>query len=172
MHSDRSLVPTIIDIEASGFGSHSYPIEIGVIDSLGKKYCRLIRPESNWTHWTQEAESLHGITRELLFSHGLEAHEISSQLNQMLAGTTVYCDGWVVDYPWLITLFAAARQQMQFTCSPLESILNEQQMTIWHEQKQILSEQSGCQRHRASSDAELIQQVYVHTKALAQQAKD
>lgn len=166
---DPSFVPAIIDIEASGFGCDSYPIEVGVIDSMGNKYCRLIQPELNWTHWTNEAESLHGIRRELLFSNGLDVTEISTQLNKILAGTTVYCDGWVVDYPWLIKLFAAARQQMQFTCSPLESILNEQQMSIWHEQKTILCEKSGCKRHRASSDAELIQQVYVHTRAISTQ---
>ena len=166
MRLDPDFIPAIIDIEASGFGCESYPIEAGVIDARGNKYCSLIRPESHWNHWTAEAEMLHGVRRELLFSHGLNVNEISRQLNQLLAGTTVYCDGWVVDYPWLIKLFDAARQRMLFTCSPLESILTESQMAIWHKQKDVLTEKMNGKRHRASSDAELIQQVYLHTRAM------
>ena len=38
----RIIRPDIIDIEASGFGPDSYPIEIGVALSSGEKYCSLI----------------------------------------------------------------------------------------------------------------------------------
>ncbi len=44
-------VPNIIDFEASGFGPHSYPIEIGVIRSNGDRYCSLILPADDWTFW-------------------------------------------------------------------------------------------------------------------------
>jgi hypothetical protein len=42
--------PLIIDVEASGFGGTSYPIEIGVALDYGHKYCTLIHPEPGWTH--------------------------------------------------------------------------------------------------------------------------
>ena len=48
--------PLIIDVEASGFGGASYPIEIGVALDDGHKYCALILPEPEWTHWDAAAE--------------------------------------------------------------------------------------------------------------------
>ena len=51
-----AFTPTIIDVEASGFGPYSYPIEIGVALDNGDKYCTLILPAPAWTHWDEEAE--------------------------------------------------------------------------------------------------------------------
>ena len=50
--------PSIIDVEASGFGAKSYPIEIGVVRHDGAKWCKLIRPFDHWVHWDDEAEAL------------------------------------------------------------------------------------------------------------------
>jgi hypothetical protein len=156
-------VPIIVDLEASGFGSDSYPIEVGVITDTGKKYCRLIQRQPEWQHWSQEAEDLHGISREILKEKGFGPAQICDELNQLLDGKTIYSDGWVVDYPWMITLFNAAKVSMGFRLSPLESILSESQMDVWHQTKTILISQSDTARHRASTDAELIQQVYIST---------
>jgi hypothetical protein len=38
--------PFIIDVEASGFGAESYPIEIGIALAEGSKYCALIIPSA------------------------------------------------------------------------------------------------------------------------------
>ena len=38
-------LPTILDIEASGFGRGSYPIEIGFSAGDGVLFCGLIVPE-------------------------------------------------------------------------------------------------------------------------------
>lgn len=157
-------VPIIVDLEASGFGAESYPIEVGVITDTGKKYCRLIRPQPDWLHWSQEAEDLHGISRKLLKIKGFSPAQICDELNQLLNGKTIYSDGWVVDHSWMIKLFSAARVQMGFRLSPLEVILTEPQMEAWHQTKSILISQSDCERHRASTDAELIQQVYISTQ--------
>ena len=63
-------LPVIIDIEASGFGRGSYPIEIGYYTPEGSSYCTLICPEADWVHWDASAESVHGIQRELLLRKG------------------------------------------------------------------------------------------------------
>lgn len=157
----------MIDIEASGFGSHSYPIEVGVVTYLSQKYCRLIQPQDNWTHWSKEAEALHGISRSALAIHGKPATQICVDLNNLLVGQTVYSDGWVVDYPWLIKLFDAAKVKMKFTLSPLENILTEQQMEKWHDTQETICAAKECHRHRASSDAELIQNVFMQTQHYA-----
>lgn len=40
----RRKTPNNIDVEASGFGGESYPIEVGVALDDDTKYCALIQP--------------------------------------------------------------------------------------------------------------------------------
>lgn len=159
-------IPSIIDVEASGFGSLSYPIEVGVINQSGKRFCSLIKPQSDWIHWDQQAESLHGISRQLLAEKGLSVQQVCQQLNQFLMGQVVYSDGWVVDDTWLIKLFHVAKTTMQFQVSSLEMILNEAQMSLWHSTKDRLFKETKEPRHRASSDAALIQNTFVKTQQI------
>jgi DNA polymerase III epsilon subunit-like protein len=159
----KRWLPSIVDIEASGFGAASYPIEIGIVRYDGAKWCKLIRPYDAWMHWDEKAEALHGITREMLHTRGLEPAKVCQELNHFLGNTVVYSDGWVVDNPWLIKLFSAAQIDMTFTCRAMEYILNETQMCLWHEVKDDLSEQCDTKRHRASTDAFLIQQTFIKT---------
>jgi len=128
-------IPFIIDIEASGFGSTSYPIEVGVVLDNDQKFCSLIMPSEDWTHWDDQAEQVHHISRSALHFYGKPVTMVADQLNESFAGMILYSDGWVVDKPWLTRLFYAARREMKFTVSPLEMILSEQQMTIWQETK-------------------------------------
>lgn len=159
----RSKRPFIIDVEASGFGSLSYPIEIGVVLDEGWRYCALVLPVSEWTHWDDEAEKVHGISRTMLEEHGKPVHQVADELNEVLSGKTLYSDAWVVDKPWLTTLFHAARRTMEFSVSPLEFILSEAQMAIWHETRNALLGETELQRHRASNDAWIIQETYRRT---------
>ena len=62
--------PNIIDVEASGFGTASYPIEIGLALENGERYCSLIKPLAEWDHWDETAQELHGIKRAHLNKHG------------------------------------------------------------------------------------------------------
>ncbi|WP_339723407.1 hypothetical protein [uncultured Paraglaciecola sp.] len=162
-------IPNIIDVEASGFGSLSYPIEVGVINQAGERFCCLIKPQVDWTHWDTRAESLHGISRQLLAEKGLAVQEVCKKLNQFLAGQVAYSDGWVVDDTWLIKLFNAAKMTMKFHVSSLEMILKEIQMPLWHSTKERLFQQMQEQRHRASSDAALIQNTFVTTQLICHQ---
>ena len=49
-------IPAIIDIEASGFGRGSYPIEVGFALPDRTSYSFLIKPAQSWTHWSEDAE--------------------------------------------------------------------------------------------------------------------
>lgn len=155
--------PNIVDIEASGFGVDSYPIEVGVVLSNGERYCSLICPETDWVHWDESAEKVHHISRETLFKYGKPIQTVADELNELLQNQTVYSDGWVVDSPWLKQLFHKANKSLQFSISPLEMILTESQMDIWHQVKDDLLVGSENKRHRASFDAQLIQDTYVKT---------
>ena len=164
----RIAQPFIIDIEASGFGSHSYPIEVGLALERGVKYCSLIMPAPDWTHWDPSAEGVHHIPRQILATHGKTARAVASALNELLAGATVYSDGWVVDQPWLVQLFASAGMAQRFSISPLEMILSERQMELWHEVKRQVIADLALTRHRASFDAEIIQETFLRTRALSE----
>lgn len=160
--------PNIIDIEASGFGGESYPIEIGLVLSSGMTFCTLVLPTEGWVHWNEEAEKIHHISRETLQAHGKPVGEVAHELNRMLEGMTLYSDGWVVDKPWLTTLFYASGVEMKFSVSPLEMILSEAQMNVWHETKDKVIIQENIQRHRASNDAWIIQKTFKQTSELVQ----
>jgi DNA polymerase III epsilon subunit-like protein len=156
--------PAIIDIEASGFGHGSYPIEVGAILRDGTKYCSLILPSPDWTHWDEEAEKLHHITRDILQTHGKPIAEVVRALNEILRNQTAYSDGWGVDKTWLDHLFYTAGIRCEFSLSSLEMILSEPQMEIWHETKDQVLRDLGQKRHRASFDAQVIQETYQRTR--------
>jgi len=162
----KPLNPTIIDIEASGFGSHSYPIEIGVVKGNGDRYCALIAPQPEWIHWCARAQEVHGISRELIETRGREPYDICMELNHFLGATTTYSDAWTHDSPWLNRLFYAARVNRSFYLSTIEMIATEPQLLLWDETKKSLEKRLDIQRHRASGDAYLIQQTYLETRRL------
>ena len=118
---------------------------------------------SSFRRRKSEAEAIHGITLGLLRQHGHSVYEVANTLNQNLFGTTVYSDGWVVDKPWLIELFSAAGISMGFTISSIETLLDEYQIEIWDETKQQVINALNLTRHRASSDAKIIQETYMRT---------
>lgn len=156
----QMLEPNIIDVEASGFDPMSYPIEVGLALASGERYSSLILPIDEWTHWDPDAEKLHHIQREKLFRHGKPIHIVARKLNELLRGQTVYTDGWVVDKPWLDNLFYQARVGMEFHVSALEMILSEPQMEQWHSVKNDFIKEAHPDRHRASSDAWIVQQTF------------
>lgn len=155
------FVPDVLDVEASGFGSASYPIEVGVVTADGSRYCRLIKPFQDWQFWDKEAETLHGITRDALFENGRLGKEVCQELNRLYTNRTLYSDAWVVDYPWVRELFGHAQIDMQFRISAIEMLLNETQLAHWDETKAQVTHTLKLPRHRASNDAEIIQKTYL-----------
>jgi hypothetical protein len=155
--------PLIIDIEASGLDRRAYPIEVGIALGDEQKFCVLIRPAPGWDYWDESAERMHQITRAQLEEHGVPVREAALRLNEAARGMILYSDGWVVDQPWLIKLFHAARMAMAFRVSPLEMILSESQMARWHQAKEGLIEEMNITRHRASIDAWVVQETYRRT---------
>jgi hypothetical protein len=154
-------IPAIIDVEASGFGSRSYPIEIGFVLPDGRLECTLIRPEPDWTHWDAPAAEVHGITRELLMAFGKPADLVASWLNDQLRGTTIYSDSWGHDYGWLAVLFDAANLAPSFTLEHLVSIMPECNAARWSQVHREVELELGLKRHRASNDALILQRTWL-----------
>ena len=157
------LRPLIIDVEASGLGRGSYPIEVGVVLPDGETHCMIIRREEAWQHWDEAAQSLHGITREVLETYGQSSLEVAKQLNQWLTGELVYSDAWGNDSSWLALLFDCAGIPQQFKLESLRRLLSEQQVEHWHVVKDQIIAENNFSRHRASTDALILQKTFCQT---------
>lgn len=158
-------LPVIIDIEASGFGGGSYPIEIGFVMGDGQTWCTLVRPEPDWRHWDPAAESIHHVTRALLEQRGKSAQEVAWQVNAQLRGQDVYSDGWANDFSWLGRLFDSVDSFPTFRLRSLRELLTEDEAARWHATKAQVQSVLQLRRHRASSDARLIQETLRQVRA-------
>ena len=151
--------PCVLDIEASGFGRESYPIEIGYVLPDGQAACMLVRPVPGWTHWDDAAERVHGITRATLQAHGRTPREVAAVLNRDLAGRVVYCDGWAHDYSWLAALFEEAGLQPAFRLESVGALLDERHLAQLDQARREAVLEMGLTRHRASNDARALQRA-------------
>lgn len=87
--------PIILDIEASGFGATSYPIEVGVAMDNDTRFCRLIRPQTDWQHWSEEAQGLHGISRSMLLEKVHQCNKcVLNSINSYLEELHIPTAGW------------------------------------------------------------------------------
>jgi hypothetical protein len=165
--STRPAAPACLDIEASGFGRNSYPIEIGYVLSDGRAWCTLVHPAPDWTHWDEAAQAVHGITQEAVRRHGRDIAEVAATLNRELRDLTLYCDGWAHDYAWLNRLFDSADLVPAFRLESLRATLDEAQAAAWHATKQTVAAETHATRHRASTDAKLLQLTWQRLQTTA-----
>jgi hypothetical protein len=160
------LVPDIIDLEASGFGRGSYPIEVGYALRDGRRWSSLIRPEAGWSHWDPGALAAHGISRAKLQRAGRSVREVCERLNGELRGRRLYSDAWSYDYAWLHRLYDAAEMEPTFRIDALWSLLDHAERLDWGAAMDQASAAIAGARHRASTDAAVIQAAYRRVKGL------
>jgi hypothetical protein len=160
-------LPAFIDIEASALGPGSYPIEVGFILGDGSLFCTLIKPAADWNIWDPAAEQTHGVPREALYMFGRSVAEVADALNHRLRGQTVYSDAWSNDCTWMALLFECAGLRQRFQLESLRSLLSEEQAGLWYPVKERVVAELGLRRHRASSDARILQMTYARTREIA-----
>lgn len=159
----QNAIPIVLDIESSGFGAGSYPIEVGVVLRSGKAVSYLIRPEPEWVRWDATAEATHGIKREQLEREGLPVRYVAHALNELLRNENVYSDGWGFDSSWLSLLFEHAQLPQSFRLECLTRLMSEKQLNIWTQTKtQVIEELNLC-RHRAKDDAIMLQKTFLRS---------
>ncbi|QNI04131.1 hypothetical protein HXW73_15005 [Halomonas sp. SH5A2] len=162
-------LPTVLDIEASGFGRGSYPIEVGIARADGSTCAFLIQPLDEWTHWDPKAELLHGISRERLRREGFPVRQVARWLNDELSDEGMaYSDSWGYDNTWLSLLFHHAGMLPGFRLEALRILLSEDQQALWSDTKEAVIAERGIHRHRAGDDARLLQLTYQRTQQLCQ----
>lgn len=167
----ETISPSIVDIEASGFGPDSYPIEIGIVKGDGERYCALIQPSPTWTHWSDAAEEIHGISRQTIESQGKPIPQVCMEVNTFLQSDQIYSDAWAHDERWLRKLFGIAQIRPSFELRAIEFIMLENQFKIWDGVKQQVRSRMNIERHRASSDALVIQKTFVESRLAGLQSR-
>lgn len=163
--------PCIGDIEASGLGPESYPIEIAWSLPDGSIHSSLIQTDSRWGEdWEIEAQELHHITPVMLLEQGLPALEVAKKMNEELAGEQLYFDGGHHDLFWLTILFRAADMQPSFGFRDFDTLLaaagaidGNKRVTAeaWAERDFA---ELGLQRHRAANDVKFLQRWYIRAR--------
>ena len=161
MATDQATVPAIIDLEASGFGRGSYPIEVGFALENREVHSFLIKPEDDWTHWSEEAEAIHGISREQLMTEGEDVKTIAIRMNDLLRGQTLYSDAWSFDSSWIGRMFDSAGIVQRFRIETINKILPPEQIEHWHPTKESVLEELGIKAHRAANDVQVLQETFL-----------
>lgn len=160
-------LPTLLDIEASGFGRGSYPIEVGLARPDGSICAFLVQPLDEWTHWDPKAELLHGISRDRLVREGFPVRQVARWLNDELGEIGIaYSDSWGYDNTWLSLLFHHAGMLPSFRLEALRKLLSEDQQALWSTIKETMILERGIHRHRAGEDARLLQLTFQRTLEL------
>jgi len=145
-----------LDLEASGLGPHSYPIEVAWKSTEEAHDSFLINPDSvpEWTFWDEYAEELHNICRTELQQHGVSALSACQRLNEALQGCDVLSDAWEFDRFWLYRLFEAGKQTMAFRLVSLPEVLSAEELI----QYQFICK-AQLRQHGAMDDVDHILQA-------------
>ena len=109
MHGDDRF---FLDFEASGIHPDSYPIEIGICGP-DFEFEALVKPVHYWTHWSHDAQDMHGISREMIETQGVAPSRLCQALNEAFSGQVLWSDS-NHDALWMDTLFEAAGMEPAF----------------------------------------------------------
>ncbi|WP_407729154.1 hypothetical protein ACJJU9_17980 [Pseudomonas helleri] len=113
-----------IDFEASGIAPDSYPIEVAVVSS-DTSFSSLIKPARYWTHWSFDAQDMHGLSQDQLREQGDAPVGVARRMNQLFSGQ-ILCSDSPQDTFWLDVLYEAAELAPTFQLKPLESFVGRQ----------------------------------------------
>lgn len=137
-----------IDFEASGIAPDSYPIEVAVV-SNESIYSSLIKPAPYWTHWSFDAQDMHGLTQDQLRERGDTPGAVARNMNQLFSGQ-VLCSDSPQDGFWLDVLFEAADLMPTFELKPLEVFVGREAAS------EIYRRLPTTRHHRALNDANVL----------------
>ena len=140
-----------IDFEASGIAPDSYPIEVAVVSS-DTSFSSLIKPARYWTHWSFDAQDMHGLSQDHLLEQGDPADVVARHMNQLFSGQ-VLCSDSPQDGFWLDVLYEAADLMPTFELKPLEVLVGREAAS------DIYRLLPTTRRHRALHDATALMEA-------------
>jgi hypothetical protein len=142
----------IIDFEASGLHSDSYPTEIAWIDPVldEKATSYLIKPSKKWldSRWDYQAEKITGISQKMIVSNGSPIRDVAQKTQAVLSqADVILSDAPDWDRNWLMALLEAARMDI-----PIPSFTELHSFIRTEFDRDIYFE--GEATHRAGKDVE------------------
>lgn len=99
--------PLLVDVEASGLGPSSYPIEVAWSDPAGEVEEHLIEPPDEWLtdlEWDPSAERIHGIPLLKLTAEGEPIGQVCEAFLRSTHGHPLYSDAPNYDRSWLLQI--------------------------------------------------------------------
>ncbi len=96
-----------VDFEASSLSKQSFPLEVGWVFEDERSVSFLIHPAPDWTDWSDEAEAIHGISREKLQSDGASVETVARTMVETLSGHDLFASAPSWDGKWLSVLLRA-----------------------------------------------------------------
>ena len=150
-----------IDLEASGLGPKSWPIEVGWGFHGWPARSLLIKPHAAWSleAWEKTAEELHRISPDRLIRDGTPVLEIALVLNAAFANANVYSDSPSFDGFWLYRLYEAAGVRSNFRLHNIAELISELTDLAPEEMTRRASIQEP-HTHRAEQDVRHMQVLY------------
>ncbi len=97
-----------LDFEASSLSDRSYPVEVAWVFQGGRTESHLIRPTPEWTDWDEEAEAIHGISRETLAGEGRPHDLVAARMIEALSDHDLFASAPWWDGKWLSVLLRGA----------------------------------------------------------------
>ncbi|WP_445361855.1 hypothetical protein ACJJIL_10075 [Microbulbifer sp. EKSA005] len=154
------LIMWIIDFEASGLSKQSYPIEVGLCSET-VEYQALIKPMPHWSYWSDDAESIHNISRSKLESEGIDPTTVAYSLNRILSGQVVYCDALQWDSFWCNALFSDTGIHQAFELRDIQELIggSENHLRAFINEREKLEDSDKFTVHRALDDAKIIRKA-------------
>ena len=147
----------LIDIEASGLDIESYPIEIGILFE-GSVYTWLIKPEPSWQYWDDAAENIHGIPRQHIETHGMDAKQVANKINQLVKNSNglLYSDAVQWDSDWINHLFKNVGIVAEFHLLPIQDLFSEGEELLFKQKRAEIVLSGKYRHHRAGEDVQII----------------
>ena len=149
-----STAVNFLAINCPDFNSSSYPVEIALSLSNGRHYQAWIKPMSD-----RFAPELDDAIKESVRLFGKYPDQVCNELNLLCEGRNLHCDHWGFTPCWLENLFFAACAERQFTCTPIEALLEEEEHLNWNARKQFVIDILKSDDHSAGAQVEVMQAV-------------
>lgn len=155
-----------IDLEASGLGATSWPVEVGWAFEKGEAHAMLVRPDAAWlaSAWEASAEKLHRLSRADLERDGSQVREVCAAMNAALADCDVYSDSPDWDGFWLFRLFGAAGMKQAFAIHDYGRLVRPL-AGVREEALLARAARIAPRRHRAAADAMHLRTLYLLARA-------
>jgi len=149
----------LIDVESTGLNKGSMPIQLAWTDCDGEYISVFIKYEDSLIEriWEEEAEEVHGISKEFLNKYGVSPIKACEVINESVSGEELYSDAIEMDSKWVLGLFELSNCDMQFTLNDvfaehISTKTRDGALFNFEEDKASMFKALGIEPHMASHD--------------------